>query len=88
MIRLNGAFVRKQTRRTRAATNEAAQQQQDAQLHKFKRGFGAGMTDQSNCLILSVISAKAGIQVKPNLNQLPELFEKLLFLNFFSSLYL
>ncbi len=36
------------------------------------------MMDQSNCLILSVIPAKAGIQVKPNLNQLPKLFEKLL----------
>jgi hypothetical protein len=28
--------------------------------------------------VFSVIPAKAGIQVKPNLNQLSELFEKLL----------
>jgi nickel transport protein len=35
------------------------------------------MTMQDNRLILRVTPAKAGIQVKPHLNQLPELFEKL-----------
>jgi hypothetical protein len=39
----------------------------------------AGMTIQNYYLILNVIPAKAGIQVNPHLNQLPELFEKLRF---------
>jgi len=35
------------------------------------------MTSPDNCLILNVIPAEAGIQVEPNLNQLPELFENI-----------